>query len=677
MKLLKFLLQFLFFTLITVCHAEKIPFPKKNLLEGSEKKEEKKPETSADRGSIYSRPNARVMTLSIPGVRGQIVDRHGKPLAVTKVSWYPALQFKQFSSDKTKEEIIAWGRKRINHANKLWGLKWNPKDATIWEHYRHRRWMAMPYTFFVIHAKLKKESEKKLIEGLVLHPIYQRYYPEGKTAAHIIGYTGIKGKLERGPINYGDPIFPFTEGKDGFEKIFDEQLQGKKGLKRLQFASDGTQFPEEVMQLPTVGGTIITTLDLDWQKRAERVLARKAKRGAFVVIDVHTGEVLVCASRPSFDLNLFVPRILSKDYKRLRDDKNKPLFARAYKSAYPPASAFKPFVGLAALHKGTVKRNQSLNCPAYFQFNRHKFWDWSKKSRGSLSMIPAITLSNNPYFYQLGAKMKSSYFVDFARRFGYGNKTGLPLIGESAGNMPDDTWMLKYHRRKMHRGDHYNNAIGQGVLLATPLQVARAMAALANGEHLPKLQLVKQIQDSKGKVIAANKPAPESPLGVDEKHIAAIQEGMMKVVNSGSGTGKRARLSYALLCGKTGTGQWKTKKKQYVAWFAGFFPYENPKYAFAVLYEGSPYEKVSGGRKAAPIVTAFFNPLKSQVQRELTKPVRAVIENDEVQPDEAAPTVVEENLEEESEEIPQAILLDPETGEEIPPRAIIEENPEE
>jgi len=186
---------------------------KKSEEEANEKESEGEPELAADRGSIYSRPNARVMTLATPGVRGPILDRNGEPLAVSKVSYYPALKFKQFESDVTREEIIEWGRVRIKKANEIFGTKWDPSDNVLWEHYRFRRWMAMPYTFFVVNDPLRLKVKDQLLEGLVMHPIYQRLYPQGKSAAHIIGYTGIKGKLEVGAINYGDPIFPYTEGK--------------------------------------------------------------------------------------------------------------------------------------------------------------------------------------------------------------------------------------------------------------------------------------------------------------------------------------------------------------------------------------------------------------------------------------------------------------------------------
>ncbi len=632
--------------------------------EQSESAEEEALKLSANKGSIYNRPNARVMTLATPGIRGAILDRQGKPLAMTKISWYPALQFKQFEHND-RDKILAWGRERIDAANATYGTKWEVSDEQLWEHYRYRRWMAMPYTFFVVDRQLKEKTEPQLIEGLILHPIYHRYYPHGETAAHILGYTGIKGKLEKGPINYGDPIFPYTLGRAGLEKFFDKQLTGKRGLIRHQYASNGTRFPNEVIQSPTVGGNVITTLNLDWQKRAERVLKSHTKRGALVVIDVQTGEVLTMASQPSFDPNLFVPRALSKDFNKLMNDPDKPLYARAFQGGYPPASSFKPIVALAGLQNGYISRYSSIYCPAYLEHNKHKYRDWSRSAAGDLSVIPAIIRSNNPFFYILGNEMKSSVFIDFARRFGFGTKTGLPLQGENAGNMPDNAWMLKYHRRNMHRGDHYNNAIGQGILISTPLQVAQAMAGIANGEYLPKLQLVRQIQDAKGRVIAANKPDARAPLNIDPKHISTVKEGMMKVVNSSWGTGKSGKLSFATLCGKTGTGQWKPANDQYVAWFAGFFPMKEPKYAFAVLYEGEPGEEISGGKKAAPIVQAFFNPLEKEIKNAISPPARAVIVVEETPSGQGGPTLVEDG------DIPKAITIDPETGEEFIPRAAL------
>ncbi|MDB9741343.1 penicillin-binding transpeptidase domain-containing protein [Akkermansiaceae bacterium] len=625
-----------------------------------EQKQRELARIAANKGSIFNRPNARVMTLATPGIRGAILDRNGLPLAISMVSYFPSLHFGQLENEDD-EYILEWAKERIAHINNLYGINWTPKDLDLLEHYKYRRWMEMPYTFYAINQQLKDQTEDKLMDGIVLHPIYQRYYPNGTTAAHLIGYTGLEGNLEKGPINYADPIFPYAEGKTGIELFYDDDLKGKEGLKRIQFASDGTQFPEEIVQAPTIGANVITSLDLKWQKKAEEILSKACKKGAFVVIDIQTGEVLVMASLPTYDLNLFVPRTLASVYNQIRDDEDIPFFGRAYQAAYPPASSFKVIVALDALQQKLISRNSTINCPAYIEFGGRKFSDWSGQSRGQLNVLDAVTMSNNPFFYQIGNQLGSSDFISFARKFGFGEKTGLPLLGESAGNMPDNYWMQKYHNRKFHRGDNYNNSIGQGVLLTTPLQVAQAMATIANGTHLPKLQLVKQIQSPTGKVIAANAPDFKQALNIDPLHIATIREGMMQVANTPRGTGKKGALDYAIMCAKTGTGQWKPAYEQRVAWYAGFFPYSEPRFAFAVLCEGERGEEISGGSKAGPVAKQFFEAVKDDVIQKLAPPTKAVAV------DYTPTTTANPNLE---PVIPRAIALDPITGEPLIPRAV-------
>jgi len=624
---------------------------------GEKKSEGAETLDASDRGAIRNRPNARVMTLSIPAPRGPIVDRYGRPLAQNKVVWYPALQYQQFEKDD-RDFVVKWGRKRIDAANQVFGTSWNPSDEELWQHYRHRRWMPMPYTF-VVEAEKKKELEGKLMDGLILHPLYQRHYPQKESAAHIIGYTGKKGELEKGPINYGDPIFPFTLGRSGLEKIFDDHLSGRPGLKRLQFDSDGTKYPEEQVQRPRPGGTLVTTIDLRWQLHAEKVLEKHCKRGALVILDVKTGEVLVMASRPSYDLNAFVPFITTEAYAAIRDHKDKPLFSRAFQAEYPPASTFKIMTAAAGLHYGVIDPYTLVNCPAFIEVGNHKFNNWSKKAEEPMAVSRAIARSNNPFFYQVGHGVRSYRFIDMAKKFGYGQTTGLPLVGEKSGNMPDEAWMLKHHKRRFNKGDDFNNAIGQGVLLATPLQVAQGMAGVANNGYLPKLHLVRQMQDVRGRVLKANKPETRIHSGVSPANMFAIQEGMMKVVNSSFGTARSANLSFAMLCGKTGTAQWGNPDlKQGLAWFAGYFPFENPRFAFAAVYEGDPHEKVSGGRKAAPIVKAFFEPIKEEVKSLIAPPAKAQVVVAEV---EDKPPVVE--LGPDGQPIPKKAV---EVGQELP-----------
>ena len=579
-------------------------------------------------GSFKVRRDARTMTLSIPAPRGQITDRHGAPFAQNKVVWYPALKYVQFEK-ADRAFVIEWARKRVKQANELFGINWTVSDEELWQHYRHRRWLAMPVTHVVDEVR-KKAIESKLMSGLILHPVYMRYYPQGKCAAHIIGYVGSVGGLEKGPINYGDPIFERVEGRSGLEKIFNKTLTGKEGLLRKDYESDGTLVLKKYTKRPRPGGTVVTTLDMAWQKHAEKVLARYCDRGAFVVIDIHTGEVMAMASRPCFNLNDFIPYIGTEKYAALRDDPGKPLFARAFQGAYPPASTFKPIVAVTALSNGEVHEWSLINCPAKIKIGNHWFHNWSKSAEGNIDVKRAIARSCNPWFYQVGIKTGPTAFLSAARRLGFGSKTGLPLVGETQGLIPNHEWMLKHHRRRLMDGDTANLSIGQGVMLASPLQVAQGMAGLANGTALSKLRLVRQMQDVSGRVLVSNGPERRNFLNLDPEAVNVVHEGMMQVVHAGYGTGKRGKLSYTVLCGKTGTAQWGPQsQEQRLAWFAGFFPLENPRYAFAALYEGKPHERLSGGRKAAPMVSAFFEHFKKDIKKAITPPPKAMVIEEE------------------------------------------------
>jgi penicillin-binding protein 2 len=544
------------------------------------------------------------------------------------MAYQVGLQFTQFEL-ADREFILNWARTRLSTLEALITNAVTKTDDELYDHYQNRRWIPLLVSG-QLDAKAATALEPKLGAGLVLHPVYRRYYPEGELAAHIIGYTGSVGKLPTGPINFNEPMWEESEGRAGLEKLFDSQLVGEPGMKRLQFDEAGNKLLEEQVSRPRAGGTVVTTLNLEWQRLAEKVLRNGCRRGAFVVIDVVTGEVLVMASRPSFDLNRFIPGISDEDYEALNKDASQPLFGRAFQSAYPPASSFKPIVALAALNNGTITKDTEIYCPAAIRIGNHTFNNWSKNAEGSISVRRALARSCNPWFYQVGIDVGPTAFLSLARRLGFGERTGLPLIGETPGLVPNDEYMLKVHKRRILDGDTANMSIGQGDLLASPLQVAQAMAGIANGGALPRLQLITQVQDSRGRVIKATVPERKNWLGVDLKAVETVREGMSDVVDSGYGTGRSGSLSYTTLCGKTGTAQWGPKSKgQRLAWFAGFLPEDNPRYAFAVLYEGRPGETVSGGRMAAPMVRNFFEPIKDEIKDIIAPPQKALLVDEE------------------------------------------------
>ena len=582
-------------------------------------------ENTISDGSIFTQRNARTMTISIPAPRGLILDREGRPLAQSKVAYHLAIDFTVLPGDIEEEDALLWGQQKIAEANAILESDYSVSERRMKNYYQNRRWLPRVVSKVISTDKAKK-VEASLPEGLTLLPIYLRHYPERSIGAHMVGYVGTKMKVPDGPITFGDPLFETMEGKRGFEKVYDKQLSGEPGSRKMVFDGDGKLILDETLQRPKPGGTVVTTLDLDWQRHAENVLRRGCKRGAFVVVDVRNGDVLAMASRPTFDLNHFVPKISQEKYDSLLNDPGKPLYGRAFQAEYPPASTFKPVVGLAAITNNVVTPYTKIECPYKIQIGSQWFRNHSSGHQGHINVKRALAKSVNPWFYKVGMRTGPQTFLSTARRLGFGSKTGLPLTGEAAGIAPSPEYIERKMGRPTTDGDTANLAIGQGLMLATPLQVAQAMAGIANGTELLELRLLRQVQDFHGRVIEAPDVKKRNDLSLDVDAVAAVHEGMMDVVHAKHGTGKNASLGFTIMCGKTGTAQWGPKSQnQGLAWFSGFFPLKNPRYAFAVVYEGQPHESVSGGKKAAPMVRNFFYKFQSEIKKAVKPPARAMV----------------------------------------------------
>ncbi len=580
---------------------------------------------AATESYAQTRTLARTMALLIPAPRGQILDRNGEPFAQTQVAYQLAIRFGQFENED-HDNVVKFGRACLDQAHKITGKTWEFTDDKLWEHYKDRRWLPLPVTNVIREeeaGKIREQVEK--VRGLELLPIYIRVYPAKEMAAHIIGYVGSKGKLPGGPINHMDPLWEQTEGRMGLEKEYDLALNGKPGVWRLMFDEEGNKILDELQSRPKPGGALVTTLNLEWQKKAEKALGkemvvikgkREKRRGAMVVVDCKSGEVLVMASTPSYDPNLFIPNISQKDFEVLSKDPGKPLLSRAFQGKYPPASTFKVITVMSALKNGAINADTQINCQAFLPLGDRNFNNWSKVPEGPINCVRALARSNNVFMALATSRMgntpaiAANKLLDTARLFGYGNRTGLPI--------PDSRGLVPEPSRSFTLGNVYHMSIGQGPLLASPLQVAHAMAGIANGYGLPKLHLIKQIQDSNANVIYVANPEIQTPLTEYANEIATVRKGMDEVVNGERGTGSRAKLKWTNLAGKTGTAQWGPQNDDTrLAWFAGFMPVDNPRYAFAVLYEGLPGEVFGGGGKAAPIVKEFFDSVKDDVLAEL------------------------------------------------------------
>ena len=554
-----------------------------------------------------------VLKRTIPAPRGKITDRNGRTLATNREGYYLALQLPHFSGIKTEKEMLDWSQPRLEQAAKLAGKENAVTDEALRSHFGNRTLLPMllPY---LADPEQKAKWEPELMEGLTFQAVPLRDYPGRSTAAHVVGYVRSKKNIG-GAMIAGEPMWEETYGEEGLENTLNEELAGKPGEWTLALDARGERLKDEMTRAPVAGNTVVTTLDLTWQEHAEAVLRRSCRRGAFVVVDIPTGEVLVLASRPSYDINKWIPAISNEDYKALREDEASPMFARAYQGAYPPASVFKPVVAVTALTTGSITQYQKINCPAFITIGNRKFYNHNKRPAGMVDVKKAIAISNNPWFYQVGMKTGPTPFLSVARRMGYGARTGMPLYNEAAGRIPTEEYNIKKEGRNFTDGDTANMAIGQGYLSATPLQVAQSMVALGNGKILPQLRLIREIQDAEGKVLKSTQPAKRNDLGISPNSSEIVRTGMMQVVNASYGTGKKGGVNFCRVSGKTGTAQWRGsgESKQELAWFAGFLPHDNPRFAFAVLYEGSPGQSVSGGGFAAPMVGRFFNQFADEV----------------------------------------------------------------
>ncbi len=559
---------------------------------------------------------ARTWQLGIPAPRGLVTDRHGKPFAQSEVSYNLAISFPT-PLDFTDGQVLAFARQQATLAKGLLGREIRINDKKILDHYKNRG--VLPYDI----AEDLQASELSVVAAgvtptLVLRQSYARFYPQGRLAAHIIGYVGQQAPLSLKPIENGDLIFSESEGREGLEQIFNEELEGRPGVLSLTFDAEGRKTSERIAQPPVPGYNVISTIDAKLQTICEEVLEENCERGAIVMIDPKSGEILAMASWPTFDPNVFVPYVTQADFDVLNDDPAVPLYPRAFRSAYPPGSTFKTFVGLAALETGKIKPSSEFGCPTALSVGNFVFRNWKKTGAGSLNFVEALTQSCNTWFYQVGIKIGSEPIIDWSTRLGFGQRTGIPLKAEGAGNIPTDEYMLRVHNRKILNGDVANMSIGQGDILITPLQMAQAMGVLADNGKFHQTRLVKQIQSLDNTVVAAYPDRLRAELPISDEIMEQLREAMVDVTESGNGTAHRAQVDGIHVAGKTGTAQWGPKDNQKTAaWFAGFAPADDPQYAFAAVYEGTPGDdSIHGGSHAAPLIGKTLKQVFNQKDEE-------------------------------------------------------------
>jgi len=457
-----------------------------------------------------------------------------------------------------------------------------------------------------------------------------RQYPQGESAAHVIGYIGRISQKDQELLEERDLVANYKGsehiGKIGIEQSYERELHGTTGSEQVEVDAGGRAVRTLSRTAPVSGNNLVLTIDIELQKIAEEALGNR--KGAVVAIDPLTGELLAFASRPSFDPNLFVDGIDSANWDALNNSPDKPLLNRPLRGAYPPGSTYKPFMALAALNTGKRRPEQSISDPGYFMFGNHRFRDDKVGGHGTVDMVKSIVVSCDTYYYVLANDMGVDTIARQMAPFGFGALTGIDIEGELPGVLPSTWWKAKRFRRpeqqKWYAGETISIGIGQGYNAYTPLQLAHATAIIAADGLVKTPRLVRHVHDlrtdEKRPVElpvakdALGQPRPQK-LPFKPEHLAVIKEGLEGVPISGTSARAFAGAAY-VSAGKTGTAQVFTIKQNEKydakrvaehlrdhAWYMAYAPVDKPRIALAVLVENGGF----GAQSAAPIARQVFD----------------------------------------------------------------------
>ena len=570
-------------------------------------------------------------TVRIPSVRGEIRDRNGTTLVQNRAS---------YEVDFYLPEMVKGYRERVGppplteYRSTINGMPKNLKEPDIVKivnsgvvprlddldlardynsvqlqrHFRTNNEVPYSYLKDIDFETMAKFSEHDVgLPGvdITIKPV--RSYVYGALASHLLGYVGPPDDTNKEEARKYTFYQSDVEGKSNIEKTMDEYLKGKPGVRYMRRNAKGQIDGVLREEAPQAGANVDLTIDARIQMIVEEAL-RAVGRGAAVVVDPNNGEILAMATVPSFNPNTFIPSIKAKDWEELRKAPANPLINRAV-SAFPPGSTFKPLTALAGLRKGLA--NARYDCGGGVSYGDHFFR--CLHTHGVLTLGDALKVSCNSYFYQLGNAAGIDAIDETGDMLSLGKATGVEITAEQPGVLPGPDWMrIHYPRERWSSAYTANVSIGQGYVLVSPLQMAMVYAALANGGVAYQPRLVKNvvgadgkpILNEKGEPVVSQEPKVRGDLRSDIRPVQLEQarRALLSVVNEG-GTGGKARLPNVLVAGKTGSAQAMTDgKSDTIAWFAGFAPYDRPRYTVAVMVQGGKW----GGAVAAPIASRIL-----------------------------------------------------------------------
>lgn len=542
--------------------------------------------------------NNQVRLVPITPPRGVIYDRNGVLLAENVPAFNLEITIARVRN--LTETVEALG--------KIIPLKENEKQHFFKQIKYKKSHEGIPIRRQLTEEEVAKFSlEKHRFSGVDIVARFIRYYPLGEMISHAIGYIAPISEKDLEKIDSAQYRGSYYIGKTGLERFYEKELHGHSGYQHVETDACGRVIRVLSRTSPVAGSNLYLSLDSELQRVAYEAL--EEYKGSVVVMDPNNGEILAFVSKPGFDPNLFVQGIDTNTYKALRNSPERPLFNRALQGQYPPGSTVKPFIALQGLELGTITASFSMFDPGWYQLNSggRLFRDWMFHSKqhghGWVNLDKSMTESCDTYFFALAHKLGVRNLYDAFVRFGLGNPTHIDMFGESSGVVPSAEWKKRVRKEDWFPGDTLNIGIGQGMLLATPLQMAQATSMLAKRGQCFVPRLARAISNARpGESLDQELLPPKETLGLSIKkddHWAIVIESMRKVVHAPNGTAYRASqgIQYQM-AGKTGTAQvfnLKQNEKYEVnkikanlrdhSWFIAFAPVDNPVVAIAVLLE--------------------------------------------------------------------------------------------
>jgi len=566
------------------------------------------------------------VTVRIPSIRGEILDRNGIPLVTNRPSYevdfylpdvveayeqkygqLPMLNFKAKDEHgmlhgRSEPDIVEIVEHEI--VPKLQGLKLSEpyEFERLRTHFRNNSLVPFPYRRDLDFATFSKFAETHLaLSGVQVDVKPVRQYNYGALAAQILGYVGAPKDISRLPdLKDFDFYQPDVEGKINLEYSMDDVLRGKPGKRVLAKNATNTIDGEKETIQPTPGSNVYLTIDARMQYIAETTL-RAVGRAAAVVVDPNNGQILAMASVPSFDPNTFIPAISANDWAAIQNAVADPLTNRAT-SVYAPGSSFKVVTTLSGLTRNLAKAR--FTCSGGVSYGNTYMHCWGV--HGTQGLIEAIAHSCNAYFYQFGNAAGIDAIDRVGKALGLGQTSEIGLNDEDPGLLPSPDWLKTTKNERWTPSQTANTSIGQGYVLVSPLQMAMVTATIANGGTSYQPTLIYQIQQPGGMIV--RRPARiradlTRDIGLSKDQIEIVRKGMFNVVDASDGTGQKGAVEGVKVAGKTGTAQfWRNRQKDNRTWFVAFAPYDNPKIALAVMVEGGK----SGGGVAAPIASEII-----------------------------------------------------------------------